>query len=166
MIRLDLGDFGPPPTDGNGTFLAGNEDLADTDYRDSGYDILCFNDMGLAMVSLYVNLITAFVPEFYEAFCAVSSTPWLAVLFWVSFYVIGVMIVFNVFASFIIDLFLAVYDQGAIEEIETAAAACASRFRRDCASTEVDAVAMPAVAAPSRPVVSLAADDDGGLRQT
>ena len=28
-----------------------------------------------------------------------------------SFYVIGVMVVFNVFASFIIDLFLAVYDQ-------------------------------------------------------
>ena len=91
------------------------------DYRDSNYEILNFNDFGLGMVSLFVNLVTAFVPEFYEAFVAVSSTPWLAVVFWVSFYVIGVMVVFNVFASFIIDLFLAVYEQGSVAEIETEA---------------------------------------------
>jgi hypothetical protein len=91
------------------------------DYRDSNYEILNFNDFGLGMVSLFVNLVTAFVPEFYEAFCAVSDFPWLAVVFWVSFYVVGVMVVFNVFASFIIDLFLAVYEQGSIEEIETEA---------------------------------------------
>jgi hypothetical protein len=96
-----------------GLIYEGNEDLADTDYRDSGYDILCFNDMGLAMVSLYVNLITAFVPEFYEAGVAVFPVPAVAATYWVSFYIVGILMVFNVFASFIIDIFLALYeDQG------------------------------------------------------
>mmetsp|Transcript_97632 Transcript_97632/g.279235 ORF Transcript_97632/g.279235 Transcript_97632/m.279235 type:complete len:464 (+) Transcript_97632:1339-2730(+) len=110
--------FGGLIYDGNEALSPDGEDL---DYRDSNYEILNFNDFGLGMVSLFVNLVTAFVPEFYEAFCAVSDFPWLAVVFWVSFYVVGVMVVFNVFASFIIDLFLAVYEQGSIEEIETEA---------------------------------------------
>lgn len=93
-----------------GLIYDGNADLEGTDYRDSNYDILNFNDFGLGMISLFVNLITAFVPEFYEAFSAVSKFPMVAVIFWVSFYVIGVLVVFNVFASFIIDIFLAQYE--------------------------------------------------------
>jgi len=88
-----------------GLIYDGNEDLADTDYKDSNYDILNFNDVGLGLVSLFVNLITSFVPEFYEAYTTVSPWPWCAVIFWVSFYLIGIMIGFNIFASLIIDVF-------------------------------------------------------------
>jgi hypothetical protein len=102
-----------------GLIYEGNEDLEGTDYRDSGYEILCFNDMGLAMVSLYVNLITSFVPEFYEAGTAVFPIPGVASLYWVSFYIIGILMVFNVFASFIIDIFLALYEDQDEPDIAT-----------------------------------------------
>jgi len=102
-----------------GLIYDGNADLVETDYRDSNYDILNFNDFGLGMISLFVNLITAFVPEFYEAYSAVSSSPMVAVIFWVSFYIVGVLVVFNVFASFIIDLFLAQYENKEKSEATT-----------------------------------------------
>ena len=39
--------------------------------------------------------------------------PAVAATYWVSFYIVGILMVFNVFASFIIDIFLALYeDQG------------------------------------------------------
>ena len=50
--------------------------LDDTDYRDSHMDVLNFNDHGLALVSLFCNLITAFVPEFYEAYSLVYKPRW------------------------------------------------------------------------------------------
>uniref|UniRef100_A0A7S2MR56 EF-hand domain-containing protein n=2 Tax=Octactis speculum TaxID=3111310 RepID=A0A7S2MR56_9STRA len=83
-----------------------NELLDGTDYRDSGFDIFNFNDIGLGLVSLFANLITGFVPEFYGAFCIIEPYPFVGAIFWGSFYAIGVLIIFNVFASFIIDLFL------------------------------------------------------------
>lgn len=106
-----------------GLVYDGNKDLDSTDYRDGNMEILNFNDLGLAMVSLFTNLVTSFVPEFYEAFTTVAPYPWLAVVYWVSFYIAGVMVVFNVFASFIIDLFLAVYEDGIQEETEGVAEA-------------------------------------------
>ena len=57
-------------------------------------------------MSLFVNLCTAFVPEFFEAYTAVYHTPFIAVVFWVSFYVVGVLIAFNIFGAFIIDVFI------------------------------------------------------------
>merc|ERR1712178_312071 len=83
-----------------GLIYDGNKDLEGTDYRDSNYEILNFNDMGLAMVSLFVNLITSFVPEFYEAGCAVFPIP--------------------AIASFFIDIFLALYEDRDEPDLATA----------------------------------------------
>ena len=58
-----------------------------------------FNDHGLALVSLFANLITGFVPEFYEAYTTVTEHPTVAVVFWVSFYVVGVLASFNIFGG-------------------------------------------------------------------
>lgn len=95
-----------------GLIYEGNPNLEDTDYRDSNFDILNFNDMGLALVSLFVNLTVSFVPEFYFAFTAVLRVPFVSEIFWVSFYVVGGLMIFNVYASFIIDLFLQNYETG------------------------------------------------------
>lgn len=41
-----------------------------------------------------------------KAYTAVASSPMVAVVYWVSFYVIGILMVFNVFGAFIIDVFI------------------------------------------------------------
>jgi len=98
-----------------GLIYEGNSNLDDTDYRESNYEILNFNDMGLALVSLFVNLTVSFVPEFYAAFTAVLGIPCVSEMFWISFYVVGGLMIFNVYASFIIDLFLQNYEDGSSE---------------------------------------------------
>jgi len=108
-----------------------NPALEGTDYRDSNFDVLNFNDMALGMVSLFANLVTAFVPEFYEAYTAVHTYPIVAVAFWVSFYIVGILVIFNIFASFIIDVFLAQYESNekSIAEQETTSTHVAAGFK-------------------------------------
>ena len=64
------------------------------------HPVFNFNDHGLALVSLFANLITGFVPEFYEAYTTVSEHAMFAVCFWVSFYVVGVLASFNIFGRY------------------------------------------------------------------
>ena len=62
-------------------------------------------------MSLFPNLITGFVPEFVRAYTAVVEHESIAIAYWISFYVIGVLAAFNIFASLIIDIFLVTKDK-------------------------------------------------------
>ena len=59
--------------------------LDGTDYRDGYMDVLNFNDHGLALVSLFCMLVTAFVPEFYQAYSLLYKPTWVPVTYWISF---------------------------------------------------------------------------------
>ena len=112
-----------------GLVYDGNPDLdADGDYLDSHYDVLNFNDFAMGFMPLFA-MVTSGGPytEFVEALNDVSGNG-AGYYFFISFYVAGVLIFFNVFSAFVIDAFLSQYsDNRALahdEEADTLDQSC------------------------------------------
>uniref|UniRef100_A0A0G4H9A8 EF-hand domain-containing protein n=1 Tax=Chromera velia CCMP2878 TaxID=1169474 RepID=A0A0G4H9A8_9ALVE len=82
--------------------------LADSTYGQSDYYNLNFNDLGSAMVTLYHLLIVNNWQVTVEAFVIVSQNlvwTWAVYLFFVSFYVLGVVTTLNCLVAFVLDAF-------------------------------------------------------------
>lgn len=94
-----------------GLIFDGNETLDGTDFRALNYDILNFNSLSLAMNTLALSVVLGVIPQVFEATTIVSSF-WVSFFFWGAFYVCGVLVAFNVLTSFIISLFLRMYEVG------------------------------------------------------
>lgn len=59
-----------------GALYRGNPALVDTGYLQAGYDVFNFNDVPLAMLTLFVSLLSGHVGEFAEALTAVTTRTW------------------------------------------------------------------------------------------
>ena len=95
-----------------GLVYDGNGALEGSDYLDSHYDVLNFNDFAMGFLPLFA-MVTSGGPytEFVEALNDVSGARGAGYYFFVSFYVVGVLIFFNVFSAFVIDAFLSQYTE-------------------------------------------------------
>ncbi|KAH8069778.1 hypothetical protein JL721_5669 [Aureococcus anophagefferens] len=95
-----------------GLVYDGNGALEGSDYLDSHYDVLNFNDFAMGFLPLFA-MVTSGGPytEFVEALNDVSGAKGAGYYFFVSFYVVGVLIFFNVFSAFVIDAFLSQYTE-------------------------------------------------------
>lgn len=90
-----------------GLVYDGNPDLEDTDYVDAHYQILNFNDFGLAFLPLFAMSTTgAPYDELIEGLDNVSSFPAAGVVFYFTWYVVGCLVLANVFSAYVIDAFL------------------------------------------------------------
>lgn len=96
-----------------GLVYDGNPDLDGSDYLDSNYDVLNFNDFAMGFLPLFA-MVTSGGPytEFVEALNDVSAFRGAGYVFFITFYVVGVLVCFNVFAAFVIDAFLSQYADG------------------------------------------------------
>ncbi|KAK3277934.1 hypothetical protein CYMTET_14094 [Cymbomonas tetramitiformis] len=101
-----------------GLMFPQNADLAEVSGFESGgaYVNSNFNDMPSAMVTLFDILVAGFDPNVVEGVAAVAST-FQARLFFLIFYLVGSVVLFNVFTAFIIDAFIANYES---EDIQAA----------------------------------------------
>merc|ERR1719188_815817 len=81
----------------------------DLDLFDSNFQIFNFNDMCLAAMTMFLVTITGWIDQVAVACLAVYksySLGWFfSMTFWVSFYVGSVLIAFNVFTAFSIDVY-------------------------------------------------------------
>jgi hypothetical protein len=92
-----------------GLIYEGNPALEDTDYLDAGYDVLNFNDFSMGFMSLFTYIVAGPFHEFIEAAEAVAL-PGTGYVFFISFYIVGTLIIFNVFSAFVIDAFLSQWE--------------------------------------------------------
>ncbi|KAJ8603754.1 hypothetical protein CTAYLR_000296 [Chrysophaeum taylorii] len=98
-----------------GLIYDGNPDLEDTDYLDAHFDILNFNDFSMGFGPL-LAMIVAGGPfdEFNQALDRVAGFKGAGVVYFTSWFVVGVLIMVNVFSAFVIDAFLSQYDDDAV----------------------------------------------------
>lgn len=91
--------------------------LANTEWYGNSWFVLNFNDTIMAFGVWVVILICTYVPAFSEAIANTSSVPGLWFVFPI-FYVIGVMIVFDLVKAFTIEMFMYLSNQRVKEEKE------------------------------------------------
>jgi hypothetical protein len=84
------------------------------DYFDSHFEVYNFNDMGMSFVTLFLVMITNWIPQVAEVLAALYPTfsgQWFfATGFSLAFYVLSPLLVFNVFTAFSIDVYLALQE--------------------------------------------------------
>mmetsp|Transcript_27697 Transcript_27697/g.83004 ORF Transcript_27697/g.83004 Transcript_27697/m.83004 type:complete len:746 (-) Transcript_27697:40-2277(-) len=101
-----------------GLIYDGNEALEDTDYLDAKYDVLNCNDYAMSFISLFAFVTAGPFHEMIEAAEAVTSFPGSGYVYYISFYVVGILIVFNVFIAFVIDAFLSQYENDRVSAVD------------------------------------------------
>ena len=84
--------------------------LQGTDYLSSGYATLNFNDVESAFVTLFCVLVVNNWFVVVDGFAAVASRD-VARVYFLSFYVIGVLLFLNIVVAFILDAFLSEYNK-------------------------------------------------------
>lgn len=90
-----------------GLLHANNENLKGTAYVGAQYEIFNFNDMGLSCLTLFLFVVATYIDEFAGALAAVRpEMPLFGYVFFVSFHVVGVLMAFNIFVAFSIDIFV------------------------------------------------------------
>ena len=97
-----------------GRLYAGSPALDGTDYEDSDYYLLNFNDLVLGLLPLFAMVTSGGpVSEVIDA-AARARRPegqqWVGYAFFISYYVVGVLVAFNIFSAFIIDAFISEYE--------------------------------------------------------
>ncbi|KNC50352.1 two-pore calcium channel 3 [Thecamonas trahens ATCC 50062] len=83
----------------------GNPDLAGTVFADSGYFLNSFNDVGYAYVTLFELMVVNNWHVIAEGYVAASGTE-AAWLYFISFNVIGALIIINIVIAFILEAFI------------------------------------------------------------
>jgi len=95
-----------------GLLYDGNPALDDADdFLDAHFAILNVNDFAMGFYPLFAMIIAGGpFPELVAAFDKVAAFHGAGVLFFFSWYVVGVLIMVNVFSAFVIDAFLSQYE--------------------------------------------------------
>lgn len=103
-----------------GAIYDGQPAIADGDYLDAHYDVLNFNDFSMGFIPLFTMITTGGpVNEFIEAMSAVSAFPGAGVVFFLAWYVVGNLIMVNIFSAFVIDAFQSQYQDAHANKCDT-----------------------------------------------
>lgn len=97
----------PTQTDPAGSDL---QKLQGTDYLANGYATLNFNDAECSFVTLFCVLVVNNWFVIVDGFAAVSNRD-LARVYFLAFYVVGVLLFLNIVVAFILDAFLSEYNK-------------------------------------------------------
>ena len=102
-----------------GLVYSSSPELQESDYFDSNFDVLNFNDFGMAFMPFVAMIVSGGpVTDLIEGHGSLSG--WggrnLSVAFFFSYYYFGVLVLFNVFVSFIIDAFIVNFEVKDLEE--------------------------------------------------
>lgn len=84
--------------------------LQGTDYLANGYATLNFNDAECSFVTLFCVLVVNNWFVIVDGFAAVSNRD-LARVYFLAFYVVGVLLFLNIVVAFILDAFLSEYNK-------------------------------------------------------
>jgi len=98
-----------------GILYESNPKLEETEWKESKWYALNFNDFLMAFGSWFVSLLSEYLPEFTEAISMASniSGSW---LIFPLFYIFGVMIVFELVMAFTIEMFVQLSNKRVEEE--------------------------------------------------
>jgi len=88
-----------------GLLYSTNPALEETSWKESKWFVLNFNDFLMAFGVWIVTLLCEYVPQFTQAIARASSIPGCWMIFPI-FYVVGVMIVFELVKAFTIEMFM------------------------------------------------------------
>merc|ERR1719326_279440 len=104
-----------------GLIYEGNEKLKGTDYEEKHWFVFNFNDVPMAFVTWFTQLLCEYAPEWADALWRVSSVGDIAWYIYPIFYIFGVAIVFGILKAFTIETYLALKEEadGESEEEES-----------------------------------------------
>ncbi|KAI3765444.1 hypothetical protein L2E82_15477 [Cichorium intybus] len=89
-----------------GVVNAGNPDLPSTDLADSDYLLFNFNDYPNGMVTLFNLLVMGNWQVWMQDYATLTGTSW-AYLYFISFYLITVLLLLNLIVAFVLEAFFA-----------------------------------------------------------
>lgn len=89
-----------------GIVNAGNSDLEGTDLDDSDYLLFNFNDYPNGMVTLFNLLVMNNWQVWMQSYTELTGTSW-TLIYFVSFYLISVLLLLNLVAAFVLEAFFA-----------------------------------------------------------
>jgi len=117
-----------------GSMYPSNPELAGSDFLRDNFIALNFNDMPMAMATLFTMLMMSYSPAHADALGRLA--PWypLGGVFCLAYYFIVVVIVFNILAAFTIDVFMALEDEAGAD----AAIHDANQIKAMCDMVEKD----------------------------
>ncbi|KAJ1447854.1 hypothetical protein M885DRAFT_450891 [Pelagophyceae sp. CCMP2097] len=94
-----------------GLIYDGNEALDGSDYLESHYEVLNFNDFAMGFMPLFASLINGGpLKALVEAFDRVSQDKAAGMLFFFSWQIVGVLVMANIFSAFVIEAFLSQFN--------------------------------------------------------
>eukprot|EP00930_Biecheleria_cincta_P039506 TRINITY_DN27155_c0_g1_i1.p1 TRINITY_DN27155_c0_g1~~TRINITY_DN27155_c0_g1_i1.p1 ORF type:complete len:1643 (+),score=374.49 TRINITY_DN27155_c0_g1_i1:111-5039(+) len=102
-----------------GILYQGIPELAEMDYGKKNWYVFNFNDMTMAFVTFFNQLLSEFVPETAEALEKTSKIGYIAWYIFPLFYVVGVAIIFEIAKAFTIEYYLAIKEEQDEEEEES-----------------------------------------------
>lgn len=94
-----------------GVLYEGKEALKDTEYGKKHLYIFNFNDMSMAFITFFAQLLSEYVPENATALQAASSWGNVAWYIFPCFYILGVAIIFEITKAFTIEYYLAIKEE-------------------------------------------------------
>lgn len=89
--------------------------LYDSDFINEDYVVLNFNDLPMAIFTLFAMLVMSFSPVHADALGRLSPWYGLGPIYCLAYYFVCVVIVFNILAAFTIDVFMALEDEAGKE---------------------------------------------------
>lgn len=101
-----------------GILYEGIPELVETDYGKKNWYVFNFNDMAMAFITFFTQLLSEYVPETAEALEKVSKFGYIAWYIFPLFYIIGVAIIFEIAKAFTIEYYLAIKEEQEEEEEE------------------------------------------------
>lgn len=94
-----------------GVLYEGKEALEDTEYGKKHLYIFNFNDMSMAFITFFAQLLSEYVPENATALQVASSWGNIAWYIFPCFYILGVAIIFEITKAFTIEYYLAIKEE-------------------------------------------------------
>jgi len=102
-----------------GMLYDSNPLLKGSDYLDSHFQVYNFNDMGMSFLTLFYFVLTGWVDQVATALIALAepaSITWFVTYgYFISFYIFGFMLAFNIWTAFSIDVFCKIQEISAGE---------------------------------------------------
>jgi two pore calcium channel protein len=94
-----------------GLLYKGNDKLEGTDYEDKGWWVFNFNDIIMAFVTWFTQLLCEYAPEWADALD--NACPWGYIAWYIfpTFYVVGVAVIFEILKAFTIETYLALKEE-------------------------------------------------------
>jgi len=101
-----------------GVLYEGKESLEETEYAKKHLYIFNFNDMSMAFITFFAQLLSEYVPENATALQVASSWGNIAWYIFPSFYILGVAIIFEITKAFTIEYYLAIKEEAEDDDEE------------------------------------------------